>query len=344
MPASSAIANGNTSDQAQLNNVRLDAIRLLAMAGANKTVAAGAVTLAPVAGEGFYKIDTEGAAATDDLDTISGGAAGDVVALMAVSAARVVSLRNGAGNIVLPGSVVILSAVYSVLLRYDGTNWYLLDAVGFATEDGWMPADALVYVSATSFKVVGSDVTAKYCKGAKIKLTDAAAVKYFYVTASAYAAGDTTVTITGGSNYSLAGGAISAAFYSYQACPRGHPIWFDYAPTFTGFSVNPSSVSARFMLIGNACTVTHYEYGQGTSNATGFTISAPLVSANILAGAAQTRWYVALGDIIDSGAYVAVGLVYLPGNSSIFTLSKSANAAWTASGGKMASFQITYEI
>lgn len=62
------------------------------------TIASGAVTLeADIPGPIF--VDTESAAASDDLDTISGGYEGQMITLRAANTARTVVVKNGTGNI-----------------------------------------------------------------------------------------------------------------------------------------------------------------------------------------------------------------------------------------------------
>lgn len=89
--------------------------------------------------------------------------------------------------------------------------------------DGWCyDTDTWVYVSATSFKVTGKDVRYKFPKGTKIKLVQTT-TKYFYVVATAYST-DTTITITGGSDYTLASATISGQAYSYADSPQNYPF------------------------------------------------------------------------------------------------------------------------
>lgn len=126
MPNSSTIpTTGRTqATQTLYNNVVKDAIRLLAAAGSNKTIATGAIAVTPSAGESHYQVDTQASAADDDLDSITGGATGDIIALVSASSARVVTLRSGAGNILLKdGANITLDPTQSTMLRYNGTNW-----------------------------------------------------------------------------------------------------------------------------------------------------------------------------------------------------------------------------
>lgn len=152
---------------------------------------------------------------------------------------------------------------------------------------GWAAAvDAWEYVSATSFRVSG-DQRAMFPVGTKIKLVQAGTTKYFYVTATSYASGYTTVTVTGGSNYSLANQAITSAAYSYAATPQGFPQWFNYQPIWSATTTNPTvgngSVLGAFTIVGRLCTVSfRIQIGTTTELGTGnYGISMP-VSANTL--------------------------------------------------------------
>ena len=91
----------------------------------NVTIASGAVA---VSGE-LIRVDTEGAAASDDLDTINGGADGMRIVVRAASGSRSVTLTEN-GNITLPssysGSVLLNQKRDAVTLDYDAADnvWY----------------------------------------------------------------------------------------------------------------------------------------------------------------------------------------------------------------------------
>lgn len=128
MPVSDFIpTTGRTqATQTLYNNLVADVRRMLAVLGSNKTIASGAITVTPIAGDGAYKVDTESSAAEDDLDTINGGASGDIIVLNSVNAARFVRIRSGVGNILIPNSLYIdLHPSLGIKLRYDGTNWVM---------------------------------------------------------------------------------------------------------------------------------------------------------------------------------------------------------------------------
>jgi len=89
------------------------------------TIASGVITVT----QNYHKIDTESAASSDDLDTITAGtnvAAGHVLHLRVESAARTVVLKAGTGspdNLDIGSDVTLDEAYKTYSLVYDGTNW-----------------------------------------------------------------------------------------------------------------------------------------------------------------------------------------------------------------------------
>lgn len=95
-------------------------------------------------------------------------------------------------------------------------------------ESGWFSADETwTYASADAptftFTLVG-DGTAKYQAGQRIKLTQTM-IRYFIITGVSYNSGTglTTVTVYGGTDYTLANAAITSPFYSTSKVPLGFP-------------------------------------------------------------------------------------------------------------------------
>src|SRR3989339_895644 len=68
--------------------------------GSTQTIVAGVIT----ATQTCTLVDTEGATATDNLDTINGGTTGDIIILRSVNSTRDVVLKHGTGNLRLDGS------------------------------------------------------------------------------------------------------------------------------------------------------------------------------------------------------------------------------------------------
>jgi len=98
------------------------------------TISSGAITIT----QSYHYVDTEAAAATDDLDTINGGTAGDILFLRTVDSTRDVVIKHGTGNIVTSdGSDYTMDSTDDVVqLIFDGTNWHLVSAGGAAAPGG----------------------------------------------------------------------------------------------------------------------------------------------------------------------------------------------------------------
>lgn len=90
------------------------------------TIATGAIVVA----QGSHKVDTEGAAASDDLDTITGGTAEEELFLRPANAARTVVIKHGIGadKIACPGAadISLAEATDWAALMYNGTQWVVL--------------------------------------------------------------------------------------------------------------------------------------------------------------------------------------------------------------------------
>lgn len=82
------------------------------------TIASGAITVTGV----LHTVDTEASAASDDLDTINGGADGQLLTIRTVNSSRDVVITN-AGNIVTPNgtSFTLKSTSETASFIYDGT-------------------------------------------------------------------------------------------------------------------------------------------------------------------------------------------------------------------------------
>lgn len=208
--------------------------------------------------------------------------------------------------------------------------------------DGWEDdtADTWTYASGSgggtaTFTIAGVDRTAVLTPGTRIKLTQTT-VKYFVVISSSFST-NTTVTITAGSDYTLANAAISANFHSYVLNPQGYPGWFNFAPATSG--VTSAGGVARFCVNGRlvvlALNVT------GTSNSTTKQITLPITPANI----AGLQW---IGPITvkNNGSILSTpGECVISANTAAADLYKdTAAAAWTNSGAWFAIGEAHYEI
>ena len=99
------------------------------------TIASGSVTLP---NGSFFKIDTESAASTDDLDTIAQPTSGRTVRLRPANTSRTVVIKHGTGNIqTFDGSDISLDETYkSAVLIYDsGLGTWLATAASLELLD-----------------------------------------------------------------------------------------------------------------------------------------------------------------------------------------------------------------
>lgn len=112
-----------------------------------------------------------------------------------------------------------------------------------------------------------------------------------------------------------------------------------WTPTFTGFSVNPTSVVARYIQIGKLCVAMVVMGGAGTSNATGFTVSAPIQAATV----AGMTWMGVCAYAQDNSAGISGAYAQIASAGTVFTLNKATGAVWTGANGKLADFTILYE-
>ena len=85
------------------------------------TIAGGVVTVTQTQ----HLIDTEGAAASDDLDTVTGGEAYPVLILRPASGARTVTLKHGTGNLSceLQQNVSLADVTDVAMLVWNGTGY-----------------------------------------------------------------------------------------------------------------------------------------------------------------------------------------------------------------------------
>lgn len=70
-------------------------VNLLGADASELTISSGAVTITA----GVHMVDTEGDAASDDLDTVNGGRTGDILVIVPANAARTVVAKHGTGNL-----------------------------------------------------------------------------------------------------------------------------------------------------------------------------------------------------------------------------------------------------
>ena len=207
------------------------------------------------------------------------------------------------------------------------------------------------YVAANQFKILptvtvpSGDWTGRYTKGTKIRWMDGGAYKYGYILSATFASGATTVTFTGGSDYAMANATITNNYISYANLPQGFPDVFNWTPTITGFSTPPANGLYRFRVTGHTCIAWVQQANQGTSNAIGFTISAPITAASIPNVFTWSGLMQFMNNGVTSGS-PGIGNIGGMNPSSVFTFYTNLNGGgWSAANAKgVYSFTIVYEI
>lgn len=197
--------------------------------------------------------------------------------------------------------------------------------------DGWIAiTDTWTRTGNHTFTVSG-DVTATMRKGAKVRYRDGSSNEYGVIASSSYSNPTTTITLITNSNYAMAAATITDTYISYIENPEGFPDWFDWAPTFTGFSSDPPNGIYRWRAYGQTIKCFIRQPSTGTSNATTFTISAPVTAVTI----ASMQWGVA-ASVTDNGTFLTTpGVLRIASAGSVLDVYKDASlAAFTASGTK----------
>lgn len=156
--------------------------------------------------------------------------------------------------------------------------------------DGWNAvADTWTYASATTI-TVPTGAASLYSVGDKIKLTQTT-TKYFYVVAVA----DTVLTITGGSDYTLANAAITSPYVAHTANPVGFPQWFNYTPT----GPTNTTMTGRFTVNGRTCRVIAKGEMTGAPSFASMPSRPITASASLMEGG--TYYFTGNGGYLDNG-------------------------------------------
>ncbi|MES2382478.1 MAG: hypothetical protein V4538_15630 [Bacteroidota bacterium] len=160
---------------------------------------------------------------------------------------------------------------------------------------------------------------------------------------------DNTLTVTTSTNIILPNSLSVATSTNDVAIWRseGSGVWrlinyqknsdtyLTWSPSFTGFSADPSAVTARYTVIGKTVTC-YFVAAAGTSNAAGFTMTLPFTAAN-------TNVQPSFAIVTDNGT-TTTGYIRTAANSNIATVFKGVSATFTTSGSKNTNFTMVYEM
>lgn len=106
--------------------------------GNTVTIKSGAITT----NTSYHLVDTEGAAASDDLENIDlkGAVKGQFLVLRIVSGSRVVTLKDGTGNLRLNADFRMNSTFDTIVLFQDGKSWREICRSDNSTRSGFLNA------------------------------------------------------------------------------------------------------------------------------------------------------------------------------------------------------------
>lgn len=120
-------------------------------------------------------------------------------------------------------------------------------------DDGWksLPVNP-TYVSATSIQFSSVNLTSLFPTGTKIKFTQGGTTKYFYVIDVSFANGNTNLTITAGTDFSVTNTGITDFNFAHGVA-NGFQEYFSYTPTVTAGTMTISNLitlNAKFSISG----------------------------------------------------------------------------------------------
>jgi len=137
--------------------------------------------------------------------------------------ANKVLFSNGNGTSVWSGTVSGILLGTSQITGGTVSSAAVSSPTVYEVFDGWSRvSETWTFVSSTSFKITGSDLSTRYYPGMRVSLTQTTE-KFFIITAVSFST-DTTVTIYGGTDYSLANAAITSPMYSTSKAPARFPL------------------------------------------------------------------------------------------------------------------------
>jgi hypothetical protein len=202
------------------------------------------------------------------------------------------------------------------------------------TKEGWIPvADTWEYASVSGIigiVTVPSGAQSIYRKGDAIKFTqgDPATVKKFYIISDPT---DTTIQISGGTDYTLTNEAISDIYYSHIK-PVDFPDAFSYTPSFSASSTMTYTVEniyfAMFCMMGGLVKV--HIYADGT---TGGTMSSTLL-ASLPIPVHDSCIYTAAAGRTSSGGVTLAGNAWVETDNNAY-LRKYDSSNYTAGAGRI---------
>lgn len=173
------------------------------------------------------------------------------------------------------------------------------------TDDGWHYANEdWAYASATTI-TVPTGATSRYSVGDKISFYQSGSQKFFYITSVA----TTVLTVTGGSDYTVANATITQPRHSTHQTPFGFPGYLNFTPTGTNWTIGSGALVSKFRMDGKRVHFWgNWTYGVGSAVGTtpGMSIPVPIDSSAVISN--ENLTYGSL-HIQDTGTLAIEGCV-----------------------------------
>lgn len=228
---------------------------------------------------------------------------------------------------VLFNSQRLVSLADGTLATDAATIRQVLNGIWLVDGNGWTRTGNTTFTQA-------ADTTSYIKPGTKLSWKEAGVQKYGVVSTAVFATGTTTVTMMPTTDFVMAATPDAGMAYAYDN-PFGFPTSFAWAPVSTGFASGPTQAGSWWSVHNGLCFCSYFIFIAGTSNATTYTVVAPIAAKS---GPA----IVTIGDGTDNGTAVIVRAAVTTGT---ITLTRDpGNLAWTASGNKSGTFYLTYPI
>ena len=187
------------------------------------------------------------------------------------------------------------------------------------------------FVSATTFIAANPNAVFVFLKGTKVTWMESGTQKYGVVSGIS----GSTVTLVATTDYAMTvspDGGTNAISYGY---PVGFPASFNFTMSWTGFSSNPLTASAKWTINNGFCDIIFIAFSAGTANASSITCVAP-ISGSV--GAVNFCPGEDNGTVINAIAIMTTG-------TTVHFYDGVYNGAWTGSGPtQIQGFQLRYLI
>lgn len=259
---------------------------------------------------------------------------------------------NGSNYIGLKSPSTLSASKTFVLPTADGSANQVLKTdgsgnLGWASatsSDGWTTDTGATWTYASATTITTADGTL-FQKGDRIKITQTTA-KYFIVTGVS----GNVITVTGGSDYTVANAAITTQQFSHQANPLGFPTSFAYSATWScsgSMTISAGTVNfTRFSVLGNKCswTFSYTAFTLGGTQSTDIYATLPISSSRTVSNTANDAVAV---QIVNGGSSSVgyLGIKDSDATKALFRVNNSGSTNWTL--GSTNGFlwgQLVYEI